>query len=449
MLESLNIPATARLGAHDHEPDQALAWPEVIEAARARLPSIPIANGRRQVFGIQADNGLDTLLTVFSVLQAGGLPAPFAVGTPPASVEHCLARLNAAALWNGEEWKTLGGTRRYPPGFELIMHSSGSTGIPKPLAIRLEAMQTNARDVAAALRLGQEDCHLGTMSHCYMSGLYNATLLPLFTGARSVSAPLASPANLGTLLAALERHRPTVLWLSPLIARMLVSLRSVNAECLSGIRLALSCTAPLPPKTKADFETRFGIPLLQSYGLCETLIATMEDPFAPMPGSVGRPIGPRGSVRLDADGQIVIDNHAHFAGYLDTPSLPESLAVVAPYATGDVGYFDGAGNLWVTGRLSETINRDGIKISPEIIEAALNAIPGVVDSAVVGLPTADSGDRVIAMVVAPPAMIATLHIELARCLPPVQRPHELRAVAAIPRTATGKIDRPALRRSLA
>lgn len=446
MLDRLAVPVTARLGEHFQEANEFLSWAAIALRAQELARGVPVTAGRRVAFGVQGPNGLATVLQIFAIFQAGGVPVPFALGTPHATVKECLERLGAAAIWDGGGWHLLAPGKSQPQGFDLIMHSSGSTGIPKPLAIRLEAMRVNALDVASALGLSTDDVHLGTMSQCYMSGFYNATMLPLFLGARTVSAPVATPGSMEALLAGLRRHRPTVLWLSPMIARMLISLRAVAQSDLSSVRLAISCTAPLPPRIKAEFEERFGVPLLQSYGLCETLITTVETPGQPRPGGVGKPVGKPGGVILDTDGQIVISNGAHFFGYLDAVADGAHLATVDPYATGDTGYFDPDGNLFVSGRLSETINVDGIKISPEIIEAALNAVPGVSDSAVLGIDDGRGITRLVALAVANESAMAALHQSLAERLPIVQRPKEIRQVGTIPRTANGKIDRMALRR---
>jgi acyl-coenzyme A synthetase/AMP-(fatty) acid ligase len=448
MLDILAVPATATLVASDSNPDTAMDWAALRAEVRRRAAEVPSVDPRRQVFGINAGNGVETLLQILSVIEAGGIAAPMPVETEPTVVERAFDRLNAAGVWTAHGWQPLAGTRRYGDGFDLVMHSSGSTGIPKPLAIRLQAMHRNAWDVAHALQLNDEDVHLGTFSHCYMSGLYNSTILPLVTGARSVAAPAVTALTTGPLVDALYRHRPTILWVSPLVARLLSSLRGVPREALESVRMAISCTAPLPVVVKERFEERFAVPLLQSYGLCETLIATVENRAAPSAGSVGRPVGPPGAVTVDDQGQIVISNGAHFCGYLEEGREHLRRSPVGPYETGDTGRIDGAGNLHVTGRLSETINRDGVKFAPEIVEAIMNTMPGVQDSALLGVDDHALGVRLVALVVGAAAPVSQLHDTLRERLPIMQRPHEIRVVEELPRTASGKIDRVALRKRI-
>jgi len=437
-----------RAGLVDGAADMAsvISWPEIVDRVAELAQDIPVSDTERRVFGIQAENDLETLLRIFSVLHAGGLAAPFSPNTSTEVRDACLERLDTAALWTAAEgWRILGGTGRQPEGFELVMHSSGSTAVPKPIAVRLAAMRTNARDVAEALGLSASDRHIGTMSHCYMSGLYNAVILPLVTDAKAISVPIISPLTVGDLLKAVARHRPTVLWLNPLVSRLLSSLRGIPNDGLRGIRFAISCTAPLPKRAKAEFESKFGIPLLQSYGLSETLITTVEDPNAPAPCTVGKPVGGEGAVTLDQEGQIVVANGALLAGYLTPAPKTARLEPFSAYDTGDLGQFDEAGNVIVTGRLSETINRHGIKISAECIENVIVELPGVRECAVTGYEDPERGCLIIAWIngegLDRGAMFATLRKELS----PHEHPHRIEFVDEFPRTPTGKIDRRTLR----
>lgn len=323
------------------------------------------------------------------------------------------------------------------------MHSSGSTGVPKPMGIRLEAMRRNALDLAEALSLSSADRHLGTMHVCYMSGLYNATMLPFFTGATSICLPLLTPLTLGTFLAAVETHRPSVIWINPLMARMLAKLNSVKREAFSDVRYFLSCTAPLHPDVRDGFEQRFGRPILQSYGLCETLITTMEDPVIRSAGSVGRPIGGAGAVVLDAGSRIVIANGALMAGYLDGTEPPFTGVALRDYATNDIGRFDSDHNLFVVGRYGYVINRGGVKFAPDTVEAVIANQEGVEDCAVVGMPEGAGETMVVALVVGGYDE-ARLSEALLAGLPRNQCPTRLLRVPRIPRTHSGKIDRNSL-----
>jgi acyl-coenzyme A synthetase/AMP-(fatty) acid ligase len=442
-LDALRIPVTARV-ADAQSADPGLTWAEFLaragQWAAAQPPFLP-----RRAYGIQAANGVDTLAAICGVFLAGGVPALFPPGMAEDQVQACLSRVQAAALYRpAAGWLELGPGGEIPRPVDIIMHSSGSTGVPKSIGIRLEAMRENALDVGKALGLGPDDTHLGVMSQCYMSGLYNAFALPLVLGGAALSGPVVSPLNAGFLLDALVRRKPTVLWCSPLLVRLFARSKAAPVEAFASLRMVISCTAPLPAEDKDAFEARFGRPVLQSYGLCETLILTVEDPADPGPGTVGKPVGRPGDLVLDSEGQLVAANRALLAGYLEE-GLRLSLAGLTSYSTGDLGRFDGQGNLHVLGRVTETINRDGVKFSPGEVEAQVLAVPGVGDCAVIGVPDSGLGVRVVAWVVARDVREETLHEHLRRVLPAVKCPHEVRFVPDLPRTANAKVDRVALR----
>lgn len=441
-LLQLEVPESASLVESTATPSEAVSWREFI-AAEDR-PGAP-SDGRRRVVGVRGANGGLTIRTILSLIRNGFVPAPFPPSTANNTYSQCLERLEACAEWtDATGWRNLPGERPAPTGFDLIMHSSGSTGLPKPIAIRLAAMRDNARDVASALALSALDIHLGTMSHCYMSGLFNATILPLVTGGRAVLGPLVEPATLDQFLTAIERHRPTVLWLNPFVAQMIARLRGVGREALRGVGFAVSCTAPLPAAVKAAFEERFAIPLLQSYGLCEALITTVEHPGASAPATVGKPVGPRDAVAVDSDGRVVIRNRGLCAGYLHPwPTGPQVLPLTA-FETEDLGRFDYAGNLVITGRVSETIHRHGVKFSPERIERVLLEEHGVTECAVVNYRSADR-DIIVAWVSSAESDSAALFDLLRHRLPAAERPDMIGFTQDFPRTPSGKIDRRRLR----
>ena len=408
--------------------------------------SLPDRDLDRRVVAVQAKNGADTLLKIFALVQVGAIPAPFPINTPKETVDKCLRRIDACLYWDEERgWAEFGCDRRHADGFEMVLHSSGSTGEPKALAIRLEAMRRNALDVAEFLKLGPDDVHLGTFSHCYMSGIYNSTILPLVTGGTTISAPQASPLSIANIVEAARLYKPTILWLSPLIARTLTLLRGVPNDAFAEVRAAVSCTAPLPPRVKSDFEAKFGSPIVQSYGLCETLITTIETPEDNEDSGVGRIIGPQNAVWCDSDGQVIISNGAHFAGYLDELQGPTQLRPVDPFSTGDLGHVDPRGNLHITGRLSEVINLDGVKISPEGIEAVINSVDGVNGCAIVADVRDDGRTSLVACVICDAEVIAELPARLSKALPANRMPQRYVKVEKLPLTDNGKLDRTRLK----
>ncbi|MBN1871994.1 MAG: acyl--CoA ligase [Candidatus Omnitrophica bacterium] len=445
MKVSLDVSNKAGITSHKRPKGDFMLWDEMYSRAKSWGQAIPADDPNRLVFGIHAENGIDTILQFLAVLFAGGIPAPLAPSTDVDTRDSLLKSLGASGLWNNSVgWIRLPGSRRYNDGFDIVMHSSGSTGVPKALAITLSSMKKNARDVAGALKIDHNDIHIGTYSQCYMSGLYNATLLPLITGGRVVSVPITTPLTAKDLIAAIKEHRPTVLWTSPLIARMLHRLEGIPNDVMNGIRFAVSCTATLQKEDKERFEEKFHIPLLQSYGLCETLITTMEDPDDPAAGSVGRPLGGKGAV-IVKDGRVIISNGAVFAGYIREAESGSFVPSEERFITEDMGRFDKKGNLVIEGRASEVINRDGIKFLPSSVEDKIALIPGVSECAVVGIEDGSLGARIVAWVSGSNLDRKKLQSEFRKRLRPVERPHDIVIVDRLPRTTSGKVDRFSLR----
>lgn len=443
-FDALSIPETGRLSDICSDKD-ALPWSRIRTSLATKEGEFLSQQAPRAAIGVQADNGIETIAVILSIIESGRVPVLFPPSINEGLRDQCLDAIAASGLWTAEGWRNLKGRARLPEGFEIVMYTSGTTGQPKPMAIRLLAMRNNALDVAKFLGLTPGDRHLGTMSHCYMSGLYNATILPLVTGGTALCGPIIDPMRLQAFTQAVENHDPTVVWLNPLVARLLVKLRGVRADLLANVKHVISCTAPLSHQLKGEFEDKFALPILQSYGLSETLITTIEAHDATVKGTAGRPIGTPGSVTVDGDGQIVVQNGALFGGYLEPMPTVGRLPDVSSHPTGDLGHFDAEGNLVITGRLSETINRRGIKLSPERIESGIITIPGVEGCAVVGLDDEVRGSLIIAWIVAPEKEMDQLHTALRKSLDAIEVPDVIRLVETLPLTASGKVDRAALR----
>jgi acyl-coenzyme A synthetase/AMP-(fatty) acid ligase len=222
----------------------------------------------------------------------------------------------------------------------------------------------------------------------------------------------------------------------------------------TGLRLAMSAGAPLPPDLSAKLAEALGVPLLNLYGMSESLDMAMTAPDQDVqPGAVGRAlceglrIVDRGgqAVAPGTPGEIVTRGGHVFPGYLDDPTA--TAAAFLPggwFRTGDVGYRDDKGVLFLTGRLTEVINRGGEKVAPAEVEAALLAHPAVAEAAVFALSHARLGEEVAAAVVVQPGATVSEH-ELrraaARRLAPHKVPRHVWIVEVLPRTATGKVQR--------
>ncbi len=239
--------------------------------------------------------------------------------------------------------------------------------------------------------------------------------------------------------------------------RLLADPRLDAARC-GHVRLLVSGSAPLPAATHEAFRERTGHAILERYGMTETVMITSNPRGGERPGTVGRPL-PGVDVRLgegtpDGVGPVEVRGPSVFSGYWRRPEL--SATEFTPdgwFRTGDLGRFDADGYLHLVGRSKDLVITGGLNVYPKEVEAVLDALPGVDESAVVGLPDADFGEAVVAVVVPEPGRHARAPRRCAR--PPAAHlaafkvPKQVHLVEALPRNAMGKVEKAALRADLA
>src|SRR6185436_2554349 len=229
--------------------------------------------------------------------------------------------------------------------------------------------------------------------------------------------------------------------------------RPAGAEKLRFIR---SCSASLPPQVMHDLEAAFGAPVLEAYGMTEAAHQMASNPLPPaarLPGSVGRGTDVQISIMDDEGrhlpigerGEVVIKGPNVVRGYENNPEANASSFVDGWFRTGDQGVLDENGYLTLTGRLKEMINRGGEKISPREIDEVLLAHPSVAEAVTFGTPHPTWGEEVAAAVQLkePKESVSEADL-LAFCkerLADFKRPKKIHITDAIPRTATGKIQR--------
>jgi acyl-CoA synthetase (AMP-forming)/AMP-acid ligase II len=227
----------------------------------------------------------------------------------------------------------------------------------------------------------------------------------------------------------------------------------------SSLRLVRVTSAPISPAVCEELEQRLGAPVLVSYSSTEMgLIATaLPPPAAHKPGSVGKPFLNLRIVAADgrdagpgAEGEVWVRGAKLARGYIDDPETNAS--VLAPggwFRTGDAGYLDEDGFLFLTGRVNELINRGGEKIAPAEVDAVLLAHPGVRAAAAFAVPDARLGEDVVAAVVpwdGQRLSARELRAWMLDRLSPHKAPRRIWFVEDLPRTALGKVQRSGLRR---
>jgi acyl-CoA synthetase (AMP-forming)/AMP-acid ligase II len=337
----------------------------------------------------------------------------------------------------------------------LVLHTSGSTGQPKRVPLAHANLSISAGNVARNYALTGDDVSLCVMPLFHVHGLVASTLATLSTGGTVVVPHKFRPLSFWRVA---RDHGVT--WYSAvptlhqlLLARAADPTSSRRPSGTERLRFIRSCSASLPPRVMHALEGAFGAPVLEAYGMTEAAHQMTSNPLPPekrKPGSVGCGTDVRVGI-MDAAGRIcphgergevVIQGPNVIRGYENNPEANAVSFVNGWFRTGDKGYLDADGYLWLVARIKELINRGGEKISPREIDEVLLGHPAVAEAVCFGVPHGTWGEEVAAAVVLREA--ATEAELLAYCrehLADYKRPKQIHITEAIPRTATGKIQR--------
>lgn len=333
----------------------------------------------------------------------------------------------------------------------IVAFTSGTTGRPKAVPLTHANLLASIRAALIAWRWNAQDVLVHALPLFHQHGLsgVHATLL---AGSRAVILPQFDP---GALCAAVEREKATVLFAVPTIWERLVASMSFSSADLSCLRLPTSGSAPLSPGLAARVAAVLGEPPLERYGLTETGfdVSNLYEGRR-RPGAVGLPLPGLEMAIADADGapvadgedgEIVLRGPQVFGGYEGADASASAFLPGGWFRTGDVGRIDpGDGYLTITGRLKDLIITGGINVYPREIELLLEELPGVARAAVVGAPSTQWGEEVVAFVV--PEEGADLEAEALKAatrqrLSSYKCPKRLFLVDHLPATHMGKVRR--------
>ena len=336
----------------------------------------------------------------------------------------------------------------------LVLHTSGSTGRPKRVPLAHANLSVSAGNVARCYALGPDDVSLCVMPLFHVHGLVASTLATLATGGTVVVPGRFRPLSFWRVA-----RDYGVTWYSavPTLHQLLLaraadptSRRPAGTERLRFIR---SCSASLPPRLMHALESAFGAPVIEAYGMTEAAHQMTSNPLPPSKrkaGSVGCGTDVHVSImnkegrhlQPGERGEVVIQGPNVIRGYESNPEANATSFVDGWFRTGDRGYLDHDGYLWLVARIKELINRGGEKISPREIDEVLLAHPAVAEAVCFGVPHATWGEEVAAAVVLRDAVTeAELLAYCREHLADYKRPKQIHITEAIPRTATGKIQR--------
>ena len=334
-----------------------------------------------------------------------------------------------------------------------IIYTSGTTGRSKGAMLTHANLISNAETLCAAWGWRGDDVLLHALPIFHVHGLFVALHCAFLNATPVILLP-----RFDTSALLRELPRATVLMGVPTFYARLLDDASFDADSCANMRLFISGSAPLTEQTFAAFEQRTGFRILERYGMSETLMNT-SNPLdgERVAGTVGFAL-PGIAVRVRDDdgrelapgdvGNIELQGPNVFKGYWRQPERTAAeFRDDGFFVTGDIGSMDAEGRLTLVGRTKDVVITGGYNVYPKEVEALLDEMPDVVESAVVGIPHSDFGEAVVAVVVArgrpvdPRDIDAYLRGRLAR----YKQPKRVVCLDDLPRNAMGKVQKNVLR----
>jgi malonyl-CoA/methylmalonyl-CoA synthetase len=460
----------------------------------AALQSLGVEVGDRIV--VQVDKSPEAILLYVACLRLGAVYVPVNTANTPAEVgyfladaaprvavlrpadaPHLAAQVSAAGVAHLE---TLGALNdgslaarvaavNGPAGprpqlgadaLAAILYTSGTTGRSKGAMLTRGNLASNASVLATAWRFTAADVLLHALPLFHVHGLFAALNTVLAAGASLV---LLGGFDAAEVLRRLPQA--TVLMGVPTFYTRLLQLPGLDRTATATVRLFVSGSAPLLAETHREFAQRTGHVILERYGMTETLMNT-SNPYdgERLPGFVGPPL-PGIEVRLvdpetgsplaaaETIGAIEIRGPNVCAGYWQDPAKTRSeFRADGWFSSGDLGRYNAQGYLQIVGRAKDLVISGGYNVYPKELEQEIDALAGVAESAVIGVPHPDFGEGVTAVVVARPGaalteagILAALQARFAR----YKVPKRVIIVDDLPRNAMGKVQKALLRQAYA
>jgi long-chain acyl-CoA synthetase len=439
--------------------DRVALWlknrPEFITAVFGILGAgavlVPINNFLKpdEVNYILQDAGIDVLITEQDLMPAAlGLTA-----TRPTLKLYPVEKF--AGEWAGQpEMAPLANTSRSAADLAVIIYTSGTTGRPKGAMLSHGNLLHNVESCRIVLETVDRDrmALVLPLFHSYM--LTVGVLLPLLVGGTIVLVKSLGQPKL--IMQELCARAATIL---PAIPPLYRALASSPAPIKLPFRLCISGSAPLPRQVLRDFEAKYGLPLIEGYGLSEASPVVAKNPLRGdhKPGSIGIPIAHvELTVQDDAGrilepgqiGELCVRGGNVMMGYWNHPEETARVFRQGWLLTGDVGYRDSDGYFFITDRKKDMLLVNGNNVYPREIEEVIQQYPGVKEAAVIGVPDARRGEQPQAFV-APNEGVTLNERELLQFvrekMADYKVPRHIVFLPALPRNATGKILKTTLR----
>ncbi|HXD13379.1 MAG TPA: condensation domain-containing protein [Xanthobacteraceae bacterium] len=342
-----------------------------------------------------------------------------------------------------------------PGAAALFLFTSGTTSRPKIVPLTHANICTSAFSAVAAVQLSEADRCLNVLPLFHGHGLIATVMTSLAAGGGVVCTP---GCDVNRFFGWLRDFAPTWYSAVPTMHQAILAQARLNPDQVAGIRLRLvrSASAPLPPRVFAELERTFGTSVIEFYGMTETASAPIAcNPLPPRkskPGSVGVPVGldvailnDRGDVLPSGQtGHVTVRGGSVMPGYDGDAAATAAAFAGDWFKTGDQGFFDDEGYLYLSGRTREMINRGGENIAPREVDETLLEHPAVAEAVTFAVPHATLGEDVAAAVVLRPNAAATpkgIRQFAAGRLADFKVPRQVLIVEQLPKGSTGKVQR--------
>jgi long-chain acyl-CoA synthetase len=484
----MNLPALPDLRAAENPSGPAVAddntdldnaqFLKAVQRAAASLRGQGVSAG--EVVAIMLPNTASFVVVMFAAWRIGAAVTPINPSLTPAEVSYQVSDaaakvviaqtatsfdpgapvVSTGALDGGEPTPGLLNAPQYPDSaLALLIYTSGTTGRPKGVMLDHANLNAMCGAVIDGFNMTRDDHSLLILPLFHVNGIVVGTLSPLLAGGR---ATIAGRFKVDTFFDRIEQSRATYFSAVPTIYTMLCGLPADVKPDTSSLRFAVCGAAPASVELLEAFESRYGVPIIEGYGLSEGSCASTVNPLTGKrkAGTVGLPLSGQTIRLVDASGNPVPDGEAGevvikganvMRGYLNRPEETAKTVVDGWLHTGDVGRFDEDGYLVLVDRAKDMIIRGGENIYPREIEAVVHGLPQIAESAVVGRAHPVYGEE--------PVLFVSLHPEgtldtdairahLRESLAKYKLPVEITIMDDLPKNAVGKIDKPTLRKRL-
>lgn len=404
---------------------------------------------------VSLSDGATLIATLFGVWRAGCVYVPINPRLTDTERSRILESVRPAAVLERSPEGNVGlailtdSPARHDADIALVQMTSGTTGRPKPVLLGHSGVLELMDGVLRKIRGGKPAStrapmpNLIPVSLSLWAGIYNV----LFAFRVGAPAVVMGGFDTNRFAALVERYGVASTVLPPAAMTMLTDDASIAT--LSPLRFVRSITAPLSPLQARRFHDKFGIAVLNSYGQTEIggeiigwNAADSREFGTTKLGALGRPHDGV-DVRVDSStDEIQVRTPSMSAGYADGADLADRITPDGWFRTGDIGRIDADGFVWIDGRVSDMINRGGLKVFPGEVEEVLRLAPAVADVAVVGAPDTRVGEVPVAFVVphADTSVDAAALEELSRThLAPYKVPVRFVLIDALPRNEVGKV----------